>query len=104
MYRDFAYVYDVLMQDIKYLNGRIISKPCFKIQPAKPVLVLDMACGTGNLTLSWQRYDMTGICPRYAELCSGEILELRNSPEGLSGHEGFELYGTMDAILAPWIA
>lgn len=105
MYSDFAYVYDLLMQDVNYSEwADYIEKLFEKFYPGKPELVLDMACGTGSLTveLAKRGYDMTGIDMSSDMLsCAME----KSADRGVSplwvcqDMRAFELYGTMDVIL-----
>ena len=105
MYRDFAYVYDVLMQDIKYSEWANYIETLFqKYSPQKPVLVLDMACGTGNLTLELAKrgYDMIGIdmSPDMLSCAVEKSSNCATPPLWVcQDMRAFELYGTMDAIL-----
>lgn len=100
MYESFAYLYDRLTDDVdynkffNYING--------KIKKYKPdsSLVLDLACGTGNLTklLSDNGYDVIGIDG------SEDMLNVAREkcPEVLLINQDmteFELYGTVDAIV-----
>lgn len=62
-YKDFAFIYDELMNEVDY-NGwveyieKIIEKEDTKVQN-----ILELACGTGNLTipLTKKNYDIAGI-------------------------------------------
>lgn len=62
-YKDFAFIYDELMNEVDY-NGwveyieEIIKKEGTKVQN-----ILELACGTGNLTipLTKKKYDIAGI-------------------------------------------
>ncbi|MDB8789208.1 class I SAM-dependent methyltransferase [Romboutsia sp. 1001216sp1] len=62
-YKDFAFIYDELMNEVDY-NGwveyieKIIEKEGTKVQN-----ILELACGTGNLTipLTKKNYDIAGI-------------------------------------------
>ena len=62
MYNDFAEVYDRL-QDADYEKFVDFYEAIFKKLGLKPELVLDMACGTGNITLPMSKrgYDMIGL-------------------------------------------
>ena len=105
MYSDFAYVYDLLMQDVQYAQWAdyielLFRKFCVK----KPELLLDLACGTGNLTLELAKrgYDMIGIDMSSDMLsCAMEkSVESGISPLWVcQDMRAFELYGTMDVIL-----
>lgn len=105
MYTDFAYVYDLLMQDIQYSKWADYIETLFvKFSLKKPELVLDLACGTGSLTLELAKrgYDMIGIDMSSDMLsCAMEkSAECGVSPLWVcQDMRAFELYGTMDAIL-----
>lgn len=105
MYSDFAYVYDLLMQDVQYAKWADYIETLFRsFCTRKPELVLDLACGTGNLTLEMAKrgYDMIGID------MSSDMLSCamdKSAEYGVSplwvcqDMREFELYGTVDAIL-----
>ena len=105
MYRDFAYVYDELMKDIDYSKlADYIEELMLEHADIKPALVLDLACGTGSLTLQFAQrgYDMIGIDLSEDMLnCAFEkSMELGLSPLWVrQDMRSFELYGTVDAIL-----
>lgn len=105
MYSDFAYVYDLLMQDVQYAQWADYIESLFqRFGARKPELVLDMACGTGNLTLELARrgYDMIGIdmSPDMLSCAMEKSAERGLSPLWVcQDMRAFELYGTMDAIL-----
>lgn len=100
-YADFAYIYDALMcQDIAYEEMADYIESVFAALPRRPELVLDLACGTGNLTgiLSQRGYDMIGID------ASVDMLNVakKKQPDILylcQDMREFELYGTVDAIV-----
>lgn len=50
MYKDFAYFYDKLMYDLDYEKIYKFIKEVLGEKSLEPVLVLEMACGTGALT------------------------------------------------------
>ncbi len=105
VYHSFAEVYDELTQDVEY------QKRCDYVQQLieqfmgrKPELVVDLACGTGSVTveLAKRGYDMTGID------ASPDMLEVARRKAQQSGQDilflqqemqEFELYGTVDVIL-----
>lgn len=105
MYTDFAYVYDLLMEDTDYSKwADYIETLMEKYDARKPELILDMACGTGSLTLELAKrgYDMIGVDMSSDMLsCAME----KSAQAGLSplwvcqDMREFELYGTVDAIL-----
>lgn len=105
MYRDFAYVYDRLMANIDYSKLADYIEALFSDYSAKkPGLVLDLACGTGSLTLEFAKrgYDMIGIDMSTDMLnCAMEkSMELNVSPLWVcQDMRNFELYGTVDAVI-----
>ncbi|WP_156943656.1 class I SAM-dependent DNA methyltransferase [Alkaliphilus transvaalensis] len=50
-YNDFAYVYDRLMEDVDYKGWVVYLKEIFKREGIEPKKILELACGTGNITL-----------------------------------------------------
>ena len=101
-----APIYDVINRDIDYRGWadfieRVLDREC----KSRPELVLDLACGTGRMTLELARrgYDMTGVD------YSVEMLDVARSEaenEGLDilwlcqDMREFELYGTVDAAVS----
>lgn len=103
MYNDFAEVYDKL-QDADYDRFVDFYEEIFKKLEMKPELVLDLACGTGNITLPMAKrgYDMIGLD------MSVEMLNIaRNKAYDEEQNILFlcqnmcemELFGTVDAIV-----
>lgn len=103
MYNDFAAVYDKL-QDINYAEFVNYYEKIFERLGKKPELVLDLACGTGNITIPMAErgYDMIGID------LSCEMLNFAREKAMEKGQSilflnqdmtAFELYGTVDAIV-----
>ena len=103
MYNDFAEVYDKL-QDADY--GRFVDyyERIFKTFGKQPSLVLDLACGTGNITIPMAKrgYDMIGLD------LSCEMLNIARDKAAAEGENilflnqdmcEMELYGTVDAIV-----
>ena len=63
-YSALARFYDSLNAEIDYAAWADFAEECFrKYLSEKPTLVLDLACGTGSMTLELARrgYDMIGI-------------------------------------------
>ena len=87
--------------------GRTFFEECFdRYLPARPVLLLDLACGTGKMTLELARrgYDMIGA-DGSEEMLSEAMLqsdldeELEKRPLFiLQDMRAFELYGTVGAV------
>ena len=103
MYNEFANVYDRL-QDIDYGSFIDYYENIFEKFNIKPKLMLDLGCGTGNITipLSQKGYEMIGIdlseemlhiAAQKAREKNLDILFLNQDMTE------FELYGTVDAII-----
>ena len=63
MYQQFAEVYDEFMQEVPYSQWADYIEKIWKEQGQSPELVLDLACGTGSLSieLAQRGYDMIGV-------------------------------------------
>ncbi len=101
MYNDFAGIYDRVMQDTPYDAWVSYYQSVFEKFGKTPALVLDMGCGTGNITtrMAAAGYDMIGLDASVEMLsCAREknsdILYLHMDMTD------FELYGTVDAIVS----
>ncbi len=103
MYNDFAEVYDKL-QDANYEEFVDYYESIFRKFNKSPKLVLDLACGTGNITIPMSKrgYDMIGLD------LSCEMLNIAREKADIEGQEilflnqdmcEMELYGTVDAIV-----
>jgi len=104
-YTSFASVYDTFMDNIPYEEWAEYLVDLLKEYGIKDGLVLDLGCGTGNMTelLAASGYDMIGV--DNAE----EMLEIAMEKREKSGHDilyllqdmrEFELYGTVKAIVS----
>ena len=104
-YTSFASVYDTFMDNIPYEEWAEYLVGLIKEYGIHDGLVLDLGCGTGNMTelLAHAGYDMIGI--DNAE----EMLEIAMDKRAESGHDilyllqdmrEFELYGTVKAIVS----
>lgn len=104
-YTSFASVYDTFMDNIPYEEWAEYLIGLLKEYGIDDGLVLDLGCGTGNMTelLADADYDMIGI--DNAE----EMLNIAMSKRQQSGHDilyllqdmrEFELYGTVKAIVS----
>ncbi len=62
-YEKFAYAYDRMMKNVNYLRWGDYIESLFATYGCKPKTILDVACGTGALTilLASRGYEMTGI-------------------------------------------
>ena len=98
-----AQYYDILNYNADYIKVADYIEDVFKIYQKKPRLILDLACGTGELTLELDKrgYDMTGID------LSADMLSVAYSKSAGNNNIlwlnqdmcGFELYGTVDAVV-----
>ena len=104
-YTSFASVYDTFMDNIPYEEWSKYLIGILKEYNIDDGLVLDLGCGTGNMTelLAEAGYDMIGID------FSEEMLEIAMEKRAESGHDilyllqdmrEFELYGTVKAIVS----
>lgn len=104
-YTSFASVYDTFMDNIPYEEWAEYLVGILREYGIYDGLVLDLGCGTGNMTelLATSGYDMIGI--DNAE----EMLEIAMEKRAKSGHDilyllqdmrEFELYGTVKAIVS----
>ncbi len=103
MYSDFAEVYDKL-QDADYNKFVDYYEQIFARLGKKPKLVLDLACGTGNITIPMAKrgYDMIGLD------LSCEMLNIARNKAAAESLDilflnqdmcEMELYGTVDSIV-----
>ena len=102
-YQAIARVYDRLNAEIDYAAWADFVERCFdRFLPSRPELVLDLACGTGSMTLELaaRGYDMIGI-DGSAEMLS-EAYSRAMERKGIlflqQDMRSFELYGTVGAI------
>ncbi len=103
-YQNFARVYDLFMEDVDYDGWSAYLAGLLEEYGVADGLVLDLACGTGNITerLAAMGYDMIGAD------CSPDMLEAAMEKRAASGHDilylqqdmrSFELYGTVRAVI-----
>ncbi len=62
MYKDFARLYDELMDDFDYENWFSYIRDIFNKYKIRPKTVLEMACGTGNLSLNLAKEEYKLTC------------------------------------------
>ena len=103
-YGDFSLVYDILTQDVDYKGRTEYLYGLFNRFGAKPTLMLDLACGTGNFSLEFSKKgievigvepseDMLSVAREKAALAGEDILFLCQTAQEL------ELYGTVDGAV-----
>jgi SAM-dependent methyltransferase len=104
-YRALARVYDRLNAEIDYEGWADFVESCFvRYLDKEPELVLDLACGTGSMTLalSARGYDMIGVDGSMDMLSVAyERSAERKEPAPLfllQDMRSFELYGTVGAV------
>ena len=104
-YTSFAKVYDRFMDNVPYKEWGEYLLEQLKKYGVSDGLVLDLGCGTGNMTefLAQNGYDMIGV--DYSE----EMLEIASRKKEESGNDilylcqdmrEFELYGTVRAVVS----
>ena len=105
MYQEFARVYDEFMETVPYEAWADHLEAVFRQFGEKPQLVLDLACGTGGLTVELSRrgYDMIGTDS------SIDMLEEAQEKAAVSGENilfleqdmrELELFGTVGAVIS----
>ncbi len=105
MYSIMAYFYDIFTDDIDYCKMADRIESIFKDNNSKPQIVLDLACGTGNLTCELARrgYDLIGIDN------SSEMLNIAKEKANIENQNdilflnqnmtSIDLFGTVDAVI-----
>jgi SAM-dependent methyltransferase len=100
MYKDTAGLYDRLTSDVDYKKYADFFSSVFEKHAIKiPENIVDLGCGTGNLTIKMAEkgYDMTGV-DASAEMLSAAYV--KDSPGILWINQSFQeldLFGTYDA-------
>ena len=103
-YRALAGVYNLLNREIDYAAWADFLEECFaRFLPSRPELVLDLACGTGSMTLELARrgYDMIGVDGSSDMLSQAYAAKPENSNILFLEQDmrSFELYGTVGAVV-----
>ena len=105
MYKDFAYVYDSLTDDVNYTIWANYIVELFERFECKPEIVLDMGCGTGSLTveLANRGFDMIGLD------ASADMLAVAEGKSKAAGKNvlfvnqdmcHLDLFGTVGAVIS----
>lgn len=103
-YTGFAQVYDQFMDNIDYETWCKYIIQLLKENNVNDGIVLDLGCGTGNVTgrLSKAGYDMIGV--DYSQDMLNVAMEKRGEDESilylLQDMRDFELYGTVAAVVS----
>jgi SAM-dependent methyltransferase len=104
-YTNFAQVYDVFMDNIPYKDWSKYVISLLKEYSVETGLVLDLGCGTGNLTelLADSGYDMIGV-DNSMDMLQIAIEKRANTQQDIlylrQDMRAFELYGTVRAIVS----
>lgn len=104
-YTSFAKVYDVFMDNVPYQEWCTYLTALLKRNGIESGLILELGCGTGNITelLSESGYDMIGVDN------SEDMLQIAMEKRECSGHDilyllqdmrEFELFGTVAAVVS----
>lgn len=104
-YTGFAEVYDIFMDNVPYEEWAGYLCGLLREYGVTEGLVLDLGCGTGNLTMKLEEsgYDMTGVD------ASSEMLQIAMDKKNETGYDilyllqdmrEFELYGTVRAVVS----
>lgn len=104
-YYSFAWVYDTFMDNIPYDEWTAYLMGLLKEHGVSEGLVLDMGCGTGNVTerLAAAGYDMIGIDNSEEMLMEAREKAMENQYGILyleQDMRSFELYGTVAAVVS----
>jgi len=101
--------YDVLNYNADYIKTADYIERVFEIYNKKPEMILDLACGTGSLTVELDKrgYDMTGLDSSVEMLAiaknkTNKTNKTKNGSNILwlsQDMRSFELYGTVDAVI-----
>lgn len=104
-YQSFAWVYDTFMDNIPYDDWTAYLTDLLREYGVADGLVLDMGCGTGNVTerLAAAGYDMIGIDNSEEMLMEAREKGMENQSSSLyllQDMRSFELYGTVAAAVS----
>lgn len=104
-YNEFAYIYDKLMKpDVDYNRILDFIENVFIRYDKNPVLIADLACGTGNITVPMAKrgYEMIGVDISEQMLSVAREKAIAENKDILFLNQDIsklDLYGTCDAFL-----
>ncbi len=101
MYNAFANIYDFVMRDTPYEAWIAYYEAVFGRFHKNPKLILDIGCGTGNITkrLAEKGYDMIGLDTSFGMLSKAREKDASSLYLHMDMTD-FELYGTVDAMIS----
>lgn len=103
-YTGFASVYDMFMDNIPYDDWCEYLKGLLQEYGVKDGIVVDLGCGTGNITsrLAKSGYDMIGIdnSQEMLSIAMEKATENNSILYLLQDMRSFELYGTVSAVVS----
>lgn len=104
-YSSFAKVYDTFMDNVPYAKWTDYLESLLKLHGVEKGLILDLGCGTGNVTelLGEKGYDMIGV--DYSQEMLQMAMEKPSKDQcGIlylqQDMREFELYGTVNAVVS----
>lgn len=105
IYEKFAEVYDIFMEDTPYEDWIVYIKKIWDKFGLNPKLILELGCGTGNITnpLAKRGYNVIGIDSSFEMLSKAREKSNTENLDVLYLEQDmrkFELYGTVDCILS----
>ena len=103
-YEEFALYYDELMDDVDYKGWFLYIKDIFTRFDIEPKEVLEMACGTGNLTyyLCKEGYNVTGfdMSEEMLSIAYNKLLHFKNLKLLKQNMNDFKMSKQFDSIVS----
>ncbi len=104
MYNNFAYIYDELMADIDYKDWYLYIKSIFDKFNKMPKKLLEMACGTGNLSyyLAKGGYDLTcfDLSSEMLSIAYNKLIKFKNVQILNQNMVDFHINKKFDAVIS----
>ena len=105
IYENFAFIYDSFMKDINYNDWIFYIEKIWKKENFSPKTILDLGCGTGNISerFALKNYEVIGIDFSEDMLAIARDKSYEKNLDILYLCQNmieFELYGTVDCILS----
>jgi SAM-dependent methyltransferase len=103
-YSKFASYYDTLTMDVDYISYAKYIKQLFELHNLNPLLVLDLACGTGSLSFALEKlgYDVIGVDNSEQMLSKAFMKAQKTKSKTMficQDMQELDLYGTVDAVV-----